>query len=77
MYEVKTKANMEKVESALKWNNIQGGSFLSWCELMNSLHPSKKKYLVILPRKFTINRKLEKGELSQTHVTLSLDAIIQ
>jgi hypothetical protein len=34
-YEIKTKATIEKVETALRYK-IQGGSFSAWCELKNS-----------------------------------------
>ncbi|KAL7524794.1 hypothetical protein ACHAWF_001090 [Thalassiosira exigua] len=61
-YEIKTKADQEKVEKAFKYNNINGGSFSAWCELRNSKQTTQKTYLVVLPRKFTFNRKLEKGE---------------
>ncbi len=33
-YEIKTKATIEKVETALRYK-IQGGSFSAWCELKN------------------------------------------
>ncbi|KAL9187322.1 hypothetical protein ACHAXT_001425 [Thalassiosira profunda] len=66
VYEIKTKANMEKVENALKWNNIPGGSFSRWCSLRNSVEPGRKMYLVILPRKSTINRRREKGKFTLT-----------
>jgi len=63
MYEVKTKANVEKIEKALHFNNIQGGSFSTWCQLMNTKQPNQKMYLVLLPRRPTFNRKKEKGKL--------------
>ncbi|KAL7538859.1 hypothetical protein ACHAXR_011420 [Thalassiosira sp. AJA248-18] len=59
-YEIKTKASMEKVENALHWNNLNGGSFSSWCRLRNSKQPNQKMYLVLLPRKSTFNRHHEK-----------------
>eukprot|EP00581_Thalassiosira_minuscula_P002491 CAMPEP_0183737128 /NCGR_PEP_ID=MMETSP0737-20130205/51098_1 /TAXON_ID=385413 /ORGANISM="Thalassiosira miniscula, Strain CCMP1093" /LENGTH=389 /DNA_ID=CAMNT_0025971333 /DNA_START=90 /DNA_END=1255 /DNA_ORIENTATION=+ len=59
-YEIKTKANLEKIENALRWNNINGGSFSAWCQLRNSTRPDQKHYIVVLPRKFTFNRQKEK-----------------
>ena len=61
-YEIKTKASMEKVETALKHNRIQGGSFRAWCELINSQPTTIKRYLVILPRTFTYKSMQEKGK---------------
>ena len=63
MYEVKTKANVEKIEKALHFNDIQGGSFSTWCQLMNTKQPNQKMYLVLLPRRPTFNRKKEKLRL--------------
>jgi len=49
-YEVKTKANMEDVESAFRFNKIIGGSFEEFCKIRNSqLQP--KMFCVLLPRK--------------------------
>eukprot|EP00985_Skeletonema_marinoi_P027703 scaffold23145_cov73-Skeletonema_marinoi.AAC.1 len=48
---------MEKVETALRYNNIQGGSFSGWCEMKNSKHRSQKTYLVLLTREPTFNRQ--------------------
>jgi hypothetical protein len=62
-YEVKTKANMERVEKAFKFNNIPGGSFSNWCLLANSnirSAPDQKRFLVVLPRAPTFNRQLKK-----------------
>eukprot|EP00804_Cyclotella_cryptica_P010561 CCRYP_019863-RA/>CCRYP_019863-RA protein AED:0.10 eAED:0.13 QI:0/1/0/1/1/1/2/0/352 len=60
-YEVKTKADMERVENAFKWNNIPGGSFSKWCELYNEKRqPDQKRFLVVLPRSPTLNRQLNK-----------------
>ncbi|KAK1747324.1 hypothetical protein QTG54_001287 [Skeletonema marinoi] len=56
-YEIKTKATMEKVETALRYNNIKGGSFSAWCEMKNSKHRSQKTYLVLLTREPTFNRQ--------------------
>ena len=62
-FEVKTKATLEKLETALRFNNIQGGSFTAWCELKNSKQSGHKMYLVILPRQHTFNRKMQKGKV--------------
>lgn len=59
-YEIKTKAGAEKVEAAFRFNNIQGGSFSAWCRLVNSKRPGQKRYLVVLPRTSTFNRKRER-----------------
>lgn len=60
-YEVKTKANTERVENAFKWNAISGGSFSRWCQLNNEKRqPDQKRYLVVLPRTPTFNRQLNK-----------------
>ena len=62
-YEVKTKATTERVENAFKWNRISGGSYQYWCLLNNQkLHPQQKRFLVLLPRTSTYNRKRDKGK---------------
>jgi len=50
IYEVKTKANMEAVESAFRFNKIIGGSFEEFCKIRNSLL-QPKMFCVLLPRK--------------------------
>eukprot|EP00979_Chaetoceros_neogracilis_P002889 scaffold479_cov123-Chaetoceros_neogracile.AAC.1 len=57
MYEVKTKANMEKVSKSFDRNRISGGSFSSFWKLNNSKRPGQKMFLVILPRTSTLNRR--------------------
>jgi len=57
MYEVKTKADMEKVSKSFRHNRISGGSFLSFWAVNNSKRPDQKMFLVILPRTSTLNRK--------------------
>ena len=60
-YEVKTKATTERVENAFKHNNIQGGSYYHWHQLSNEeLQPEQKRFLVVLPRLATFNRKMLK-----------------
>jgi len=60
MYEVKSKATMEKVERTFKFNNISAGSFKRFCSLYNSpKRPNQKMFLVILPRSYTMNRRRE------------------
>ena len=77
---------MEKVEGVFKYNNIQGGSFSAWCQLSNSKKQSQKLYLVIVPRRPTLNRKRETGKfflttypirriLAYTHVLLFINSI--
>ena len=62
-YEVKTKATTERVENAFKWNRIHGGSYYEWCKLNNRKpHPEQKRFLVLLPRMATYNRKRDKGK---------------
>lgn len=58
-FNVKTKADMEKVEACFKYNDLFAGSFGSFCNIRNSKSPHQKMYLVILPRKPTFNRKKE------------------
>ena len=53
-YEIKTKADMEKIEKAFEHNNFQGGSFKCYCAIRNALRSDQKMFLVVLPRKFTI-----------------------
>ena len=50
MFELKTKANMEKVEKCFKWNDTRGGSFGSFCSLQNSKGPDQKMFLLLVPR---------------------------
>ena len=57
MYEVKTKADMEKVSKSFYHNEISGGSFSSFWKLNNSKRPGQKMFLVILPRTSTLNRR--------------------
>ena len=60
MYEVKSKATMEKVESTFKYNKISAGSFERFCSLYNSpKNPNQKMFLVVLPRSDTLNRRRE------------------
>lgn len=59
-YEVKTKKDMDKIARSLKFNRIQGGSFVGWCMLNNSKRSDQKVFLVLLPRNATMNRKSEK-----------------
>lgn len=61
-YELKTKANMEKIEQNFDRNSIRGGSYSRYCELRNSgkKGPDEKMFLVMLPREYTINRNREK-----------------
>lgn len=61
MYEIKTKATMEKVQACLETNSIFGGSFERYCRLRKSIRsPDQRMYVVLLPRKPTVNRKMEK-----------------
>ncbi|GFH55984.1 hypothetical protein CTEN210_12460 [Chaetoceros tenuissimus] len=46
VYEVKTKANIEKVDEALRRNKISGGSFSRWCKLKNVTQMNKKSFLL-------------------------------
>ena len=60
-YEVKTKATTERVENAFKHNNILGGSYYRWFKLNNEkLKPEQKRFLVLLPRLATFNRRMLK-----------------
>ena len=60
MYEVKSKATMENVEWTFENNKIYAGSFERFCSLYNSpKRPNQKMFLVILPRKYEINRRGE------------------
>ena len=59
IYEIKTKASMEKVEKAFMFNSIPGGSYSSFCKMNNSKRPDQKIFLVLLPRSWTCNRKGE------------------
>ena len=60
-YEVKTKATTERVENAFKHNNILGGSYYRWFKLNNEkLQPEQKRFLVVLPRLATFNRRMLK-----------------
>ena len=63
MYEVKTKKDVEAVGKNLMYNTIQGGSFSAWCHVNKSRFPM---YLVIVPRKHTLNRKLQKSEFRES-----------
>ena len=63
MYEVKTKKDMEAVKKNLMYNTIQGGSFSAWCQVNKSWFPM---YLVIVPRKHTLNRKIQKSEFHES-----------
>jgi len=75
MYELKTKASMEKIESTYYHNNLNSGSFSAYCEIerarrvddpnghrhkVNSGGGRPKMFLVLLPRTFTVNRKRQK-----------------
>ncbi|KAL7545788.1 hypothetical protein ACHAWF_009135 [Thalassiosira exigua] len=64
-YEIKTKADLEKVEKAFQHNNINGGSFSAWCQLRSSKQAGQKAYIAILPRTFTVNLKLAEGQLKR------------
>jgi hypothetical protein len=75
---------MERVENAFKWNNISGGSFSGWCEIDNEvLQDEQKRYLVLLPRSATFNRKMEEvypvyiAEISTVMPKLSPEVSIQ
>jgi hypothetical protein len=62
-YEVKTKKDIEAVEKTLLRNALQGGSFSAWCQLKASKQQASiPTYLVLLPRQFTQNRKLESSK---------------
>ena len=62
-YEVKTKKDIEAVEKTLMRNSLQGGSFSAWCQLKASKQQASiPTYLVLLPRHFTQNRKLESSK---------------
>ena len=62
-YEVKTKKDLEAVEKTLLRNALQGGSFSAWCQLKASKQQASiPTYLVLLPRQFTQNRKLESSK---------------
>jgi len=56
MYEVKTKADMEKVSKSFYHNEISGGSFSSFWKVNNSKRRNQKMFLVILPKTSTLNR---------------------
>jgi len=61
IYELKTKATMEKIEAVYRHNNINSGSFADYCDIEHSKkngHP--KMFLVLLPRNFTYNRAHKK-----------------
>ena len=60
MYEVKTKATMEKIEREFKYNSIRAGSFSRYCSLRNSLKQGQKMFLVVLPRLPTFDRSGKK-----------------
>jgi len=60
-FEVKTKANMMKVESNFDYyRSIPGGSFTEWCRLINNGERNQKKFLVMMPRTPALNRQLQK-----------------
>ena len=74
MYELKTKASMEKIESTYRHNNINSGSFAAYCDIERARsvddpngHKHKinsgrrpKMFLVLLPREFTFDRNRQK-----------------
>jgi hypothetical protein len=57
MYDIQTKEDMDNVEKYLSFNSFPGGSFLSSCMLHYSKRPGQKMFLVLLPRRATLNRK--------------------
>lgn len=61
-FEIKSKASMEKVEKAFKYNNIPGGSFQRFWRLKNCpKKPQQKMFLVVVSRDFTMLRSGAKG----------------
>ena len=58
-YEVKTKADMEKIGKAYQYNSTRGGSFAEYHQAKRGhqpKYPNRKMFVVNLPRKATIDR---------------------
>ena len=62
MYEVKTKADMQKVDNSFRYHKGTGCQvvpFLDFCQLRNSNRPDQNMFLVLLPRKPCVNLNRE------------------
>ena len=75
MYELKTKASMQRIESTYRHNHLNSGSFSAYCQIeraryvddpnghrhkVNNSGGRPKMFLVLLPRKFTFDLNRQK-----------------
>lgn len=71
MFEIKTKASMEKVEKCFAYNRTSGGSFRRYCALRNGLNENTKKqqtmFLVLVPR--LANEGVRSGRYHPTYIS--------
>mmetsp|Transcript_20503 Transcript_20503/g.31110 ORF Transcript_20503/g.31110 Transcript_20503/m.31110 type:complete len:425 (-) Transcript_20503:553-1827(-) len=56
MYEVKTKASMDKIRSEYYFNNLSSGSFNNYCKIAESRRRDQKMFLVLFPREHTLDK---------------------
>ena len=61
-YELKTRATMETIDKNFRKNEIRGGSYSRYRELVNvsKKGPEEKMFMVLLPRQYTYNQNREK-----------------